>query len=85
MPADVARLLEGRRLGESFQARPPYQRNDYLWWIASAKRESTRAKRVDQMLRELKAGRTYMGMRWNARTPAGKTASRASPRGAGSR
>ena len=66
MPADVARLLKGRRLAKIYQARPPYQRNDYLWWIGSAKRESTRAKRIDQMLRELKAGDGYMGMRWAA-------------------
>lgn len=76
MPADVARLLKGRRLAKSYRARPPYQRNDYLWWIGAAKRESTRAKRIDQMLRELKAGRTYMGTRWNAKAPAGKAASR---------
>lgn len=78
MPADVARLFKGRRLAKSYRARPPYQRNDYLWWIGAAKRESTRTKRIDQMLRELKAGRTYMGMRWNAKTLAGKAASRRS-------
>jgi uncharacterized protein YdeI (YjbR/CyaY-like superfamily) len=67
IPDDVARLLKRRRLDKRYQARPPYQRNNYLWWIGAAKRENTRAKRVDQMLRELKAGDTYMGMRWTSK------------------
>jgi Bacteriocin-protection, YdeI or OmpD-Associated len=71
MPAEVGSLLKRRRLDKRYRARPPYQRNDYLWWIGAAKRESTRAKRIDQMLRELKAGDSYMGMRWAAGTRTG--------------
>ena len=80
MPADVARLLKGRRLANSYRARPAYQRNDYLWWIGAAKGESTREQRIDQMLRELKTGDSYMGMRWAAGTRAGGRAAKATPR-----
>jgi uncharacterized protein YdeI (YjbR/CyaY-like superfamily) len=49
-------------LAAEFEARPAYQRNDYLGWIARARRESTRQKRLQQMLEELAAGGVYMNM-----------------------
>lgn len=67
MPADVARALAQAALTEAFEARPPYQRNDYLGWIGRAKREDTRAKRIAQMLAELTAGDVYMRMSWRGR------------------
>jgi len=45
-----------------YRARPPYQQNDYLGWIARAKRPGTRQKRIEQMLEELAAGDRYMKM-----------------------
>ena len=48
----------------AYDARPPYQRNDYLAWIARAKRPETREKRVVQMLDELAGGTHYMKMKW---------------------
>ena len=65
MPAHVRDALESRRLMSAYEARPPYQQNDYLGWIARAKREETRQRRLDQMLAELEDGSTYMKMRWN--------------------
>lgn len=65
MPADIAALLKDRCLQDAYRARPPYQRNDYLGWIARAKRPETRRKRIDQMLDELRRGGVYMKMRWN--------------------
>ena len=53
-------------LQKAYAARPAYQRNDYLWWIGTAKREATRTKRIEQMLSELKAGNAYMGMPYRA-------------------
>jgi hypothetical protein len=38
MPADIEALLQERNLLASYEARPAYQRNDYLAWIARAKR-----------------------------------------------
>ncbi len=66
MPVDVKKALSRSGLMESYEARPPYQRNDYLGWIAAAKREGTKAKRVAQMLSELRSGKAYMGMSWKA-------------------
>lgn len=64
MPEDIAARLAGRGLRAAYDARPPYQRNDYLAWVARAKRPATREKRIAQMLDELAAGDTYMRMRW---------------------
>jgi hypothetical protein len=38
MPADIAELIGERNLKAAFEERPPYQRNDYLGWIARARR-----------------------------------------------
>lgn len=62
MPEYVRDVLLQCGLMEAYQARPPYQRNDYLGWIARAKREETREKRLTQMLEELAGGDRYMGM-----------------------
>lgn len=64
MPDDIAELLENQNLLQAYQARPPYQRNDYLAWIGRAKRDETRKKRITQMLEELAGGTTYMNMAW---------------------
>ncbi len=62
MPKDVAQRLADRNLRTDYDARPWYQRNDYLGWIARAKRAETRQKRIEQMLDELDRGGVYMGM-----------------------
>jgi uncharacterized protein YdeI (YjbR/CyaY-like superfamily) len=64
MPPDVAAAIAAHGLGGAYAARPPYQRNDYLAWIGRAKRDDTRAKRIDRMLGELAAEEGYMGMEW---------------------
>jgi len=50
---------------DAYRARPPYQQNDYIGWITRAKLESTRQKRLAQMLDELEGGTTYMKMKWH--------------------
>lgn len=52
---------------DAYLARPPYQRNDYLGWIARPKRETTRQAHLDQMLDELARGDVYMKMPWHPR------------------
>ncbi len=64
MPDDIASRLDAAGLRAAYDARPPYQRNDYLGWIARAKRPETREKRLAQMLDELRAGNVYMKMAW---------------------
>ena len=66
MPAEVERALEAADLLEAYQARPPYQRNDYLGWIDRAKRPETKARRLQQMLDELEQGDVYMKMAWRS-------------------
>lgn len=64
MPTDVRQALDEAGLMDAYQLRPPYQRNDYLGWIGTAKRDETRTKRIEQMLAELEQGDVYMKMAW---------------------
>jgi uncharacterized protein YdeI (YjbR/CyaY-like superfamily) len=65
MPRNIRSLLEKHGLLELYKARPPYQQNDYIGWITKAKLETTRQKRTQQMLDELKQGNLYMRMKWS--------------------
>lgn len=69
MPVFVRNALNERGLMDAYRARPPYQQNDYLGWIARAKMEATRLKRLDQMLDELQGGKLYMNMAWRGIRP----------------
>jgi len=62
MPSAIKERLLSENLLEAYQERPFYQRNDYLHWILSAKREDTKQKRILLMLQELRDGNTYMNM-----------------------
>lgn len=64
MPDFVRQALNQCCLNEQYGARPAYQRNDYLWWINSAKRDDTKQRRLSRMLAELRAETGYMGMDW---------------------
>jgi len=68
MPEFVAQALREHGLTKTYEARPAYQRNDYIGWICRAKREETRDKRLRQMLDELAAGNAYMGMQWKTKS-----------------
>ncbi|WP_299082959.1 YdeI/OmpD-associated family protein [uncultured Ruegeria sp.] len=68
MPTFVKDALQEAGLVEQYDSRPPYQRNDYLWWINSAKRDDTKQKRLSKMMTELKAGSSYMGMDWRPKS-----------------
>ncbi len=61
MPEELKRILNKEGLMQAYESRPPYQQNDYIRWIVSAKREQTRQKRQQQMLQELREGTLYMG------------------------
>ena len=71
MPAFVRNALNEHNLMEAYRARPPYQQNDYLGWIARAKLEATKLKRLSQMLDELQGGKLYMNMAWKPRAERG--------------
>ncbi|MEM9438113.1 MAG: YdeI/OmpD-associated family protein [Pseudomonadota bacterium] len=65
MPHFIKAALMAHGALQLYEARPWYQRNDYLGWITRAKREETREKRLVQMLDELKSGDRYMKMTWH--------------------
>lgn len=69
MPEFIRVSLEERGLLRAYQARPPYQQNDYIGWITRAKRFATQARRLNQMLDELDRGDCYMKMAYRARLP----------------
>ena len=62
MPRDVDAALRTGGVLDAYRERPAYQRNDYLSWICRAQQDSTRSKRVAQMVDELREGGVYMGM-----------------------
>lgn len=62
MPEFVQRALDERGLMGAYRERPAYQQNDYLGWIARAKHQETKEKRLRQMLDELEEGGVYMNM-----------------------
>lgn len=66
MPDYIREALTKRKLMDAYHARPDYQQNDYIGWIARAKRDETRQKRLTQMLDELEGGKYYMNMKWQS-------------------
>jgi uncharacterized protein YdeI (YjbR/CyaY-like superfamily) len=62
MPDDVAKAMKSAGLRWQYDARPNYQRNDYIGWIERARTAQTRTKRLAQMLDELQRGGVYMKM-----------------------
>ena len=68
MPDFVLYALKKAKLFDEYESRPPYQQNDYVGWISSAKRQETRDARLAQMLDELRRGDVYMKMPYKAKT-----------------
>ncbi|NOT82706.1 MAG: YdeI/OmpD-associated family protein [Gallionella sp.] len=68
MPDFIRDALDAKKLTAAYDARPPYQRNDYIGWITRAKLPATQQKRLDQMLDELVRGDVYMKMVWRKKS-----------------
>lgn len=68
MPDFMHAALEQNNLMKAYKSRPAYQQNDYVWWISSPKLESTKQKRLNVMLNELRAGNVYMNMSWHGKS-----------------
>lgn len=66
MPEFVETALMEHGVMDDYLARPAYQQNDYLSWINRAKQETTKIKRLDQMIDELNQGGVYMKMAHSA-------------------
>jgi hypothetical protein len=73
MPGNVRSALEKRKLMDAYLARPEYQKDDYLKWIALAAGPNAKQKRLDQMLDELEKGNVFKGEAW---TPPEKPAAK---------
>ena len=61
MPSHIAAALKSSGLRADYNARPAYQRDNYIGWIDRAKTSGTRIERLEQMLTELAQGGIYMG------------------------
>jgi uncharacterized protein YdeI (YjbR/CyaY-like superfamily) len=55
---EEARFKADEAAWEWFQARSPSYRTGATWWVASAKRDETRARRLAELIEESAAGRT---------------------------
>ena len=64
MPGNVRGALAKRKLLDAFHARPDYQQNDYLKWIATAVGPAARQQRLEQMLEELANGALFQSKPW---------------------
>jgi hypothetical protein len=66
MPDFVRDALNEKGRMEACRSHPLYQPNDYIGslCVRGGKLESTRQKRLNQMLDERKGGRVYMNMKW---------------------
>jgi hypothetical protein len=69
MPGNVRTALIKRELMDAFRARPTYQQNDYLKWIALGGAVTIKQKRLDQMLEELADGKLFQGAPWTPPEP----------------
>jgi hypothetical protein len=64
MPGNVRGALAKKNLTDAFRARPDYQQNDYLKWIAAGAGPAVKQQRLDQMLDELHKGGVFKGEPW---------------------
>jgi uncharacterized protein YdeI (YjbR/CyaY-like superfamily) len=63
LPEPYAGLLrKNRRAQAFFESQPPSYRKAVYWWVASAKQEATRRRRLAQLIRDSAAGRRIAPM-----------------------
>jgi uncharacterized protein YdeI (YjbR/CyaY-like superfamily) len=58
LPEQAKKLRANRAAAEFFDAQPPWYRRTATHWVISAKREATRARRLDQLIADSAEGRT---------------------------
>jgi uncharacterized protein YdeI (YjbR/CyaY-like superfamily) len=56
-PEEEREFRANPRAWEFFQAHPPWYRKTALWWVVSAKREETRARRLRTLIDDSANGR----------------------------
>ena len=56
MPADLKRALDAdKNAKQSWEDMAPSRRKQHIWWIADAKRNDTRKRRIEKTLEEMRA------------------------------
>ncbi len=64
LPEDYAKLFRANKIAWSnFNAHPPGYRRTAIWWVISAKREETRRKRLDILIRDSEEGQRIKPLR----------------------
>lgn len=56
VPPDLEKALESAGARAAYEALADSAKQQYLWWITSAKREATRTSRIDETVRRLAEG-----------------------------
>jgi uncharacterized protein YdeI (YjbR/CyaY-like superfamily) len=79
-PAEARALRSDRAAWADWQARPPWYRRTATHWIASAKRDETRARRFATLLASSSAGKPIPPLAWPAPTRSASTRARRSTR-----
>ncbi len=72
MPGFVRKALEKHKLVDAFRARPAYQQNGYMGWIAEGKIQALMDKRLEQMIDELTKGNVFKGEPYTPPAPVKK-------------
>lgn len=58
LPVDIAKALSGNKKAKAFfEGLPTFYRKNFIRWIESAKRDETRARRIEEMLKLLEEGK----------------------------
>ena len=60
--AQAQRFQADAKAWAFFQAQPPWYRRTATWWVVSAKKEETRAKRLATLIEDSAAGRPIKGL-----------------------
>ncbi len=58
-PKEQAVLKKNKKAWAFFETQPPYYRKVAGWWVMSAKKEETRQRRLETLIRDSAAGRRY--------------------------
>jgi uncharacterized protein YdeI (YjbR/CyaY-like superfamily) len=56
-PAELAQFKKTRGAWEYFESKPPWYRKTAVWWVVSAKKPETRARRIATLIADSAAGR----------------------------
>jgi uncharacterized protein YdeI (YjbR/CyaY-like superfamily) len=60
VPEEIERALRSNgKAWREFESLPPSHKKQYVWWIASAKKEETRKKRIEKTIEMLEMGRRF--------------------------